>query len=158
MPPRLQSSQGTHLPAATFANLLLTSARGPQDTQLITRIHTAVLDFLWYLLPVLITLTFSGFCSICSVLCQRELSFFTPHYLYGICTIVTNSGLNLIFAKQQGLSSMIFFFQEWLISWPSIIKMAFTTSMANVTEIKLAGLIILRDSIKASDCLSFIQS
>jgi hypothetical protein len=77
---------------------------------------------------------------------------FALHCLHSICSIVANSGrkehLNAIVARQQGLAST----NGLLFSRVAdLIKMAFTASTAYVTEIRLAGLVVLRDVIEVSD-------
>ena len=72
---------------------------------------------------------------------------FALQCLHEICTIVSNSGrkehLNAIIARTQGIpvSGMLF------SRVSDLIKMAFTASTAYVTEIRLAGLVVLRDVI-----------
>jgi hypothetical protein len=79
--------------------------------------------------------------------------------LHDICSIVANGGrkehLNAIVARQQGLLST----NGLLFSRVAdLIKMAFTASTAYVTEIRLAGLVVLRDVIEVGDFMSDIYS
>lgn len=76
---------------------------------------------------------------------------FALQCLHDICTIVGRSNrrehLDIPFAKSQGLPS-----SGLLVSRvPDLIKMAFTASTAYVTEIRLEGLIVLRDVIQVSN-------
>ena len=68
--------------------------------------------------------------------------------LHEICASVTNSGrrehLDAIIARTQGIPSAGLLFSR--VS--DLIKMAFTASTAYVTEICLAGLVVLRDVIE----------
>lgn len=75
---------------------------------------------------------------------------FALHCLHSICTTVARSGrrehLDIPFARKQGLVQ-----SSLLVSRvPDLIKMAFTASAAYVTEIRLEGLVVLRDVIEAS--------
>lgn len=68
--------------------------------------------------------------------------------LHQICTIVADSGrrehLDMSLARNQGLPT-----SGLLVTRvPDLIKMAFTASAAYVTEIRLEGLIVLRDVIQ----------
>ncbi|KIM48466.1 hypothetical protein M413DRAFT_63181, partial [Hebeloma cylindrosporum] len=73
---------------------------------------------------------------------------FALQCLHEICTIVSNSGrkehLNAIIARNQGIPASGMLFSR--VS--DLIKMAFTASTAYVTEIRLAGLVVLRDVIE----------
>jgi hypothetical protein len=84
---------------------------------------------------------------------------FALHCLHDICSIIANGGrkehLNAIVARQQGLLST----NGLLFSRVAdLIKMAFTASTAYVTEIRLAGLVVLRDVIEVGDFMSDIYS
>lgn len=73
---------------------------------------------------------------------------FALQCLHQICTIVANGGrrehLDATFARSQGIST-----SGLLVSRvPDLIKMAFTASTAYVTEIRLEGLVVLRDVIE----------
>jgi len=73
---------------------------------------------------------------------------FALQCLHHICIIVANSGrrehLDAAFARSRGMS-----ISGLLVSRvPDLIKMAFTASTAYVTEIRLEGLIVLRDVIE----------
>ncbi|KAG6906802.1 hypothetical protein DXG01_012050 [Tephrocybe rancida] len=73
---------------------------------------------------------------------------FALQCLHHICTIVANSGrrehLDVVYARTLGLST-----KGLLVSRvPDLIKMAFTASTAYVTEIRLEGLVVLRDVIE----------
>ncbi|KIJ69624.1 hypothetical protein HYDPIDRAFT_124270 [Hydnomerulius pinastri MD-312] len=73
---------------------------------------------------------------------------FALHCLHDICTIVTQSGrkehFDIPFARSHG-----FPVHGLLVSRiPDLIKMAFTASAAYVTEIRLEGLVVLRDIIQ----------
>lgn len=75
---------------------------------------------------------------------------FALRCLHSICTTVARSGrrehLDIPFARKQGLVQ-----SSLLVSRvPDLIKMAFTASAAYVTEIRLEGLVVLRDVIEAS--------
>lgn len=77
---------------------------------------------------------------------------FALQCLHDICGIVATSGrkehLSAIVARQQGLSST----NGLLFSRVAdLIKMAFSASTAYVTEIRLGGLVVLRDVIEVSD-------
>ena len=73
---------------------------------------------------------------------------FALECLHDICTVVASSGrsehLNSIVARNQGIASSGLLFSR--VS--DLIKMAFTASTAYVTEIRLAGLVVLRDVIE----------
>ncbi|RDB24443.1 HEAT repeat-containing protein 5B [Hypsizygus marmoreus] len=73
---------------------------------------------------------------------------FALQCLHHICTIVANSGrrehLDAVYAKMLGLPTAGLL----LSRVPDLIKMAFTASTAYVTEIRLEGLIVLRDVIE----------
>lgn len=75
---------------------------------------------------------------------------FALQCLHSICTIVARSGrrehLDIPFARSRGLvlSSLL------VSRVPDLIKMAFTASAAYVTEIRLEGLVLLRDVIEVS--------
>lgn len=73
---------------------------------------------------------------------------FALQCLHEICVIVANSGrrehLDAIVARAQGIPSAGLLFSR--VS--DLIKMAFTASTAYVTEIRLAGLVVLRDVIE----------
>ncbi|KXN85058.1 HEAT repeat-containing protein 5B [Leucoagaricus sp. SymC.cos] len=73
---------------------------------------------------------------------------FALRCLHNICTIVAGSGrkehLDAIFARTQGVPVKGLLFTR--IS--DLIKMAFTASTAYVTEIRLEGLVVLRDIIE----------
>ncbi|KAF9474335.1 clathrin-coated vesicle protein [Pholiota conissans] len=73
---------------------------------------------------------------------------FALQCLHEICLIVANSGrkehLNAIVARTLGIPSAGLLFSR--VS--DLIKMAFTASTAYVTEIRLAGLVVLRDVIE----------
>jgi hypothetical protein len=75
---------------------------------------------------------------------------FALRCLHDICTIIAGSGrkehLNAIFARTQGVHVTGLLFTR--IS--DLIKMAFTASTAYVTEIRLEGLVVLRDIIEVS--------
>ena len=73
---------------------------------------------------------------------------FALRCLHQICTIVAQSGrrehIDPVYAKNVGLA-----IPSLLVSRvPDLIKMAFTASTAYVTEIRLEGLVVLRDVIK----------
>jgi hypothetical protein len=73
---------------------------------------------------------------------------FALQCLHLICTAVSNSGrqehLDAAYARSRGMST-----SGLLVSRvPDLIKMAFTASTAYVTEIRLEGLIVLRDVIE----------
>ncbi|KAF8558426.1 clathrin-coated vesicle protein [Imleria badia] len=73
---------------------------------------------------------------------------FALHCLHEICTIVNESGrqehFDMPYARNRG-----FPVQGLLVSRiPDLIKMAFTASAAYVTEIRLEGLVVLRDIIQ----------
>lgn len=75
---------------------------------------------------------------------------FALQCLHHICTIVATSGrrehLDTAFARTLGIPTA-----GLLVSRvPDLIKMAFTASTAYVTEIRLEGLIVLRDVIEVS--------
>jgi hypothetical protein len=70
--------------------------------------------------------------------------------LHTICTIVAASGrrehIDLRFAKQQGIQP-----KGLLVSRVAdLIKMAFSASAAYVMEIRLTGLLVLKDVIEVS--------
>lgn len=75
---------------------------------------------------------------------------FALQCLHSICTIVARSGrrehLDIPYARSRGLvlSSLL------VSRVPDLIKMAFTASAAYVTEIRLEGLVLLRDVIEVS--------
>ncbi|KDR82328.1 hypothetical protein GALMADRAFT_237575 [Galerina marginata CBS 339.88] len=73
---------------------------------------------------------------------------FALQCLHEICIIVSTSGrrehLNAILARSQGIPTSGLLFSR--VS--DLIKMAFTASTAYVTEIRLAGLVVLRDVIE----------
>ena len=73
---------------------------------------------------------------------------FALQCLHEICTIISNSGrrehLNAIIARNQGIPASGMLFSRV----NDLIKMAFTASTAYVTEIRLAGLVVLRDVIE----------
>lgn len=73
---------------------------------------------------------------------------FALQCLHHICTIVANSGrrehLDAAFARSRGMPT-----SGLLVSRvPDLIKMAFSASTAYVTEIRLEGLVVLRDVIE----------
>lgn len=73
---------------------------------------------------------------------------FAMECLHTICTVVARSGkmeqLDLRVAKQHGIP-----FKGLLVSRiPDIVKMAFTASAAYVTEIRLGGLLVLKNVIQ----------
>ncbi|KAH7927705.1 ARM repeat-containing protein [Leucogyrophana mollusca] len=73
---------------------------------------------------------------------------FALRCLHDICTIVARSDrrehLDILFARSRGLAA-----HGLLVSRvPDLIKMAFTASAAYVTEIRLEGLLVLRDIIQ----------
>ncbi|KAJ3914962.1 clathrin-coated vesicle protein [Lentinula edodes] len=73
---------------------------------------------------------------------------FALQCLHHICTVVSKSGrrehLDIIFAKSRDITT-----SGLLVTRvPDLIKMAFTASTAYVTEIRLEGLIVLRDVIQ----------
>ena len=73
---------------------------------------------------------------------------FSLQCLHSICTIVASSSrrehLDIAFARSRGIST-----SGLLVSRvPDLIKMAFTASTAYVTEIRLEGLVVLRDVIQ----------
>ncbi|KAI5117719.1 hypothetical protein M0805_001805 [Coniferiporia weirii] len=73
---------------------------------------------------------------------------FALRCLHSTCQIVASSGrpehLNIAYARSQGLNQ-----SALLVSRvPDLIKMAFTASAAYVTEIRLEGLVVLRDVIE----------
>jgi HEAT repeat-containing protein 5 len=75
---------------------------------------------------------------------------FSLQCLHTICDIVGRSGrrehLDLVFARAQKIPTA-----HLLISRvPDLIKMAFTASAAYVTEIRLEGLVVLRDIIEVT--------
>ncbi|KAJ4473613.1 clathrin-coated vesicle protein [Lentinula aciculospora] len=73
---------------------------------------------------------------------------FALQCLHHICTVVSKSGrrehLDIIFARSRDIpiSSLL------ITRVPDLIKMAFTASTAYVTEIRLEGLVVLRDVIQ----------
>ena len=73
---------------------------------------------------------------------------FALECLHDICTVVASSGrtehLNSIVARNQGIPPSGLLFSRVA----DLIKMAFTASTAYVTEIRLAGLVVLRDVIE----------
>lgn len=73
---------------------------------------------------------------------------FALQCLHDICVIVASSGrkehVNAIVARSQGIPAAGLLFSR--VS--DLIKMAFTASTAYVTEIRLAGLVVLRDVIE----------
>lgn len=73
---------------------------------------------------------------------------FALQCLHNICTIIAGSGrkehLDAIFARTQGIQTKGLLFTR--VS--DLIKMAFTASTAYVTEIRLEGLVVLRDVIE----------
>ncbi|PPQ91330.1 hypothetical protein CVT25_003770 [Psilocybe cyanescens] len=73
---------------------------------------------------------------------------FALQCLHDICAIVSSSGrrehLNAILARTQGIPASGLLYSR--VS--DLIKMAFTASTAYVTEIRLAGLVVLRDVIE----------
>jgi hypothetical protein len=75
---------------------------------------------------------------------------FALRCLHNICTIVAGSGrreqLDAIFARTQGVQVKGLLFTR--VS--DLIRMAFTASTAYVTEIRLEGLVVLRDIIEVS--------
>jgi len=73
---------------------------------------------------------------------------FAMECLHTVCTVVARSGkveqLDLRIAKQHGIPS-----KGLLVSRiPDLIRMAFTASAAYVTEIRLGGLLVLKDVIQ----------
>lgn len=82
---------------------------------------------------------------------------FALQCLHSICTIVARSGrrehLDIPFARSRGLvlSSLL------VSRVPDLIKMAFTASAAYVTEIRLEGLVLLRDVIEVSQTHPLLQ-
>ncbi|KAF7366601.1 Clathrin-coated vesicle protein [Mycena sanguinolenta] len=79
---------------------------------------------------------------------QWRTQLFALECLHKICTIVANSGrrehLDIKYPRTLGIAS-----SGLLVSRvPDLIKMAFTTSTAYVTEIRLEGLVVLRDVIE----------
>lgn len=73
---------------------------------------------------------------------------FALQCLHSICLTISTSGrrehLDILYARTQGVP-----LAPLLVSRvPDLIKMAFTASAAHVTEIRLEGLIVLRDVIK----------
>ncbi|KAF7309872.1 Clathrin-coated vesicle protein [Mycena indigotica] len=73
---------------------------------------------------------------------------FALQCLHTICTIISTSGrrehLDIRYARTLGVSLTQLLFSRV----PDLIKMAFTASAAYVTEIRLEGLIVLRDVIE----------
>ncbi|KAJ7472591.1 clathrin-coated vesicle protein [Mycena latifolia] len=73
---------------------------------------------------------------------------FALECLHNICTIVASSGrrehLDIKYARSLGVTSSGLLFSRV----PDLIKMAFTASTAYVTEIRLEGLVVLRDVIE----------
>ncbi|KAJ7717234.1 hypothetical protein DFH07DRAFT_947473 [Mycena maculata] len=73
---------------------------------------------------------------------------FALECLHKICTIVASSGrkehLDIKYARGIGITSSGLLFSRV----PDLIKMAFTASTAYVTEIRLEGLVVLRDVIE----------
>jgi hypothetical protein len=73
---------------------------------------------------------------------------FALECLHKICTIVASSGrkehLDIKYARTLGIASSGLLFSRV----PDLIKMAFTASTAYVTEIRLEGLVVLRDVIE----------
>ncbi|KAJ6577043.1 clathrin-coated vesicle protein [Mycena vulgaris] len=73
---------------------------------------------------------------------------FALECLHNICTIVAGSGrkehLDIKYARSIGITSSGLLFSRV----PDLIKMAFTASTAYVTEIRLEGLVVLRDVIE----------
>ena len=82
---------------------------------------------------------------------------FALQCLHEICTIVSTSGrrehVNAILARNQGIPTTGLLFTR--VS--DLIKMAFTASTAYVTEIRLAGLVVLRDVIEVSNTFCTIH-
>lgn len=75
---------------------------------------------------------------------------FALQCLHNICTVVAHSGrrehFDIPFARSQGLAQ-----STLLVSRVAdLIKMAFTASAAYVTEIRIEGLVVLRDVIEVS--------
>jgi HEAT repeat-containing protein 5 len=75
---------------------------------------------------------------------------FALRCLHSICTVVGQSGrrehLDIPFARSQGLAQA-----SLLVSRVAdLIKMAFTASAAYVTEIRIEGLVVLRDVVEVS--------
>ncbi|KAJ7066512.1 clathrin-coated vesicle protein [Mycena amicta] len=81
---------------------------------------------------------------------------FALQCLHNICTIVATSNrkehLDIRYARTLGLPLSQLLFSRV----PDLIKMAFTASAAYVTEIRLEGLVVLRDVIEASSKRCFI--
>lgn len=73
---------------------------------------------------------------------------FSLQCLHDICTIIANSGrkehVDAIFARTQGLPTSGLLFTRV----GDLIRMAFTASTAYVTEIRMEGLVVLRDVIQ----------
>ncbi|KAI0784437.1 clathrin-coated vesicle protein [Abortiporus biennis] len=73
---------------------------------------------------------------------------FSLQCLHMICTIIGNSGrrehIDLDYAQRQGLPTKVLLVSRV----PDLIKIAFTASSANVMEIRLEGLQVLRDIIQ----------
>ena len=83
---------------------------------------------------------------------------FALRCLHQICTIVAQSGrrehIDPVYAKNFGLP-----ISNLLVSRvPDLIKMAFTASTAYVTDIRLEGLVVLRDVIKVIRCSGYIMT
>ena len=81
---------------------------------------------------------------------------FALECLHDICTVVASSGrtehLNSIVARSQGIPPSGLLFSRVA----DLIKMAFTASTAYVTEIRLGGLVVLRDVIEVRTFLMTI--
>ncbi len=80
---------------------------------------------------------------------------FALQCLHEICSIISNSGrkehFDAVFARQQSVA-----FNGLLFSRVTdLIRMAFTASTAYVTEIRLAGLTVLRDVIEVNGGVNF---
>ncbi|KAG8826091.1 hypothetical protein FRC17_008413 [Serendipita sp. 399] len=81
---------------------------------------------------------------------------FAMECLHRICNVISGSGrqehLDLRFAKLHGIAAKGLFVSRI----PDLVKMAFSASAAYVTEIRLAGLVVLRDVITI--CKIFAKS
>lgn len=79
---------------------------------------------------------------------------FALQCLHTICSIVATSGrrehLDISYARAQGVATAALLVSRV----PDLIKMAFTASAAHVTEIRLEGLVVLRDVIEVCFCSS----
>ena len=81
---------------------------------------------------------------------------FALQCLHSICTIISRSGrrehVDLVFARANGLPTSALL----ITRVADLIKIAFTASAAQVMEIRLEGLTVLKDVIDVSALLSFL--